>query len=175
MTVTFNAPTLDTARLTLRAPQIDDFDALAGFYASPRATFVGGPLTRELAWRTLAQEAGHWVLRGFGRWTVVEKASRSAVGIVGLWHPEGFPEQEIGWDLFDGATGKGYATEAAMAARHFAYDTLGWTTAISLVANGNDASCGVAKRLGARQDGTFTHDRFGPMQIWRHPGPEALT
>ncbi|WP_299686269.1 GNAT family N-acetyltransferase [uncultured Tateyamaria sp.] len=175
MTVQFSAPTLQTERLTLRAPQLSDFDALAGFYASARSSFVGGPQTRELAWRNLAQEAGHWILRGFGRWTVIENDTRTPVGTVGLWHPEGFPEQELGWDLFDGATGKGYATEAAIAARHHAYTALGWTTAISLIANGNDASRGVAKRLGATYDGDFTHERYGAMQIWRHPGPEALT
>ncbi|WP_415921768.1 GNAT family N-acetyltransferase [Tateyamaria sp. SN6-1] len=175
MTVQFSAPTLTTPRLTLRAPRIDDFDAVAAFYASPRSEFVGGPISAELAWRTLAQEAGHWVLRGFGRWTVVETATQTPVGIVGLWCPEGFPENELGWDLFEGATGKGYATEAATAARQHAYDTLGWRTLISLVAHENHASRKVAQRLGAHHDGDFTHERWGPLQIWRHPGPEALT
>lgn len=174
MTVTFTAPTLETDRLTLRPPQLSDFDALAAFYASPRSAFVGGPQSAELSWRSLALEAGHWVLRGFGRWTLVEKATAIPVGTVGLWHPEGFPERELGWDLFDGATGKGYATEAAEAARRYAYETLGWTTLISLVADGNDASRKVAERLGAKYDGNFTHERYGPMAIWRHPGPETL-
>ncbi|WP_147110594.1 GNAT family N-acetyltransferase [Tateyamaria sp. syn59] len=175
MTVTFSTPTLETERLILRAPALTDFDVLADFYASPRAEFVGGPQSRELSWRNLALEAGHWVLRGFGRWTLVEKTTQNPVGIVGLWHPEGFPENELGWDLFDGATGKGYATEAAIAARHYAYDTLGWTTLTSLIAIGNDGSRRVAERLGATYDSDFTHERFGPMQLWRHPGPEALT
>jgi len=175
MSVSFSAPTLETERLILRAPDLSDFDAMAAFYASPRAEFVGGPQSRELTWRTLALEAGHWVLRGFGRWTLVEKATQDAVGIVGLWHPEGFPERELGWDLFDGATGKGYATEAAHAARAYAYNTLGWTTLTSLIADGNDGSRRVAERLGATYDSDFTHERFGPMQIWRHPGPEVLT
>ncbi len=131
-------------------------------------------MSAELAWRSLAQEAGHWLLRGFGRWVVTERGSDVALGNVGLWHPEGFPEQEIGWDLFDGATGKGYATEAALAARAYAYDTLGWTTAISLIADKNTASMAVANRLGAAYDGDFTHERFGAMQVWRHPSPDAL-
>ncbi len=174
MTVAFSAPTLETERLILRPPSLDDFDALAAFYASPRAEFVGGPQSRELSWRSLALEAGHWVLRGFGRWTVVERATQKPIGIVGLWHPEGFPENELGWDLFDGATGKGYATEAAKAARAYAYDTLGWPTLISLIADQNVNSMRVAERLGARYDNDFTHERFGPMQVWRHPEPEAL-
>ncbi len=171
----FEAPTLETDRLLLRAPTLDDLEPMAAFYASERSRFVGGPQTKELVWRTLAMEAGHWILNGFGRWTLVEKDTGASVGTVGLWHPEGFPERELGWDLFEGATGKGYATEAALAARAHAYDTLGWKTIISLVADENTPSERVAKRLGATFDGNFTHERYGPMRVFRHPGPEALT
>ncbi|PWJ16188.1 GNAT family N-acetyltransferase [Jannaschia seohaensis] len=164
-------PVLTTDRLTLRAPTLQDFEALAAFYASPRSRFVGGPLTRELAWRALAQEAGHWQLRGYGRWVV--EAAGAPVGMVGLWFPEGFPEREIGWDLFDGHEGKGYATEAARAARAYAYDVLGWPTLVSLIRDGNDASARVAQRLGAAPDGRFTHERFGPATVWRHPAPSS--
>ena len=64
-------------------------------------------------------------------------------------------------------------TEAGKAARDYAYWTLNWQTAISLVADGNDGSARVAQRLGCREDGRFTHVRFGTMTIWRHPGPET--
>ncbi len=167
-------PVLETERLIMRAPRLDDFGAFAAFYASPRSRYVGGPQTPELTWRTLALEAGHWALQGFGRWVLTTKNDDTALGIVGLWHPEGFPERELGWDLFDGATGKGYATEAAKAARAHAYDTLGWTTLISLIVDENEASRGVAKRLGAAYEGPFTHERYGPMQVWRHPGPQEI-
>jgi RimJ/RimL family protein N-acetyltransferase len=167
-------PTLTTERLTLRAPRLDDFKSLAAFMASPRARFVGGPLTPELSWRLLAQELGHWQLRGFGRWMVDLTTTGETVGLVGLWYPLGFPEREVGWDLFDGHEGRGYATEAGRAARGFAYGTLGWDTAISLVADGNDASARVAERLGARPDGRFVHERFGEATVWRHPAPAEV-
>jgi ribosomal-protein-alanine N-acetyltransferase len=166
-------PILETERLILREPRLDDFDALAGFYASERSKFVGGPMTRERTWRTLATEAGHWALMGYGRWVVDEKASGAPVGVVGLWYPDGFPEPELGWDLFDGATGKGYATEAAIAARDYAYGTLGWRTLISLIVTENTPSQRVAARLGAEYEKDFTHEMHGPMQIWRHPGAAA--
>lgn len=174
MTVAFTIPELQTERLRLRAPCLDDLDALTAFYSSPRSSFVGGPLTKELTWRVLATEIGHWPLRGFGRWAVEERATGALAGIVGLWFPEGFPENELGWDLMDGFEGKGYATEAARAARDYAYDQLGWRTLISLVADGNDASARVAARLGATPDGRFTHVRWGEMSVWRHPAPEAV-
>ena len=168
-------PTLHTERLTLRAPVEADFAPFAAFYAGPRSHFVGGPLSRELAWRMLAMEAGHWQLRGYGRWIVAETATDTPVGMVGPFAPEGWPEPELGWDLFDGFEGKGYATEAALAARAWVYDTLGWTTAISLVKPENTASARLAERLGCTRDGDFTHERHGFMHVYRHPGPDSLT
>ncbi|MDK3075671.1 GNAT family N-acetyltransferase [Sedimentitalea sp. JM2-8] len=168
-------PTLITDRLRLRAPGPQDIAPFTAFYASERARFVGGPLTAEQAWRMLAMEIGHWTLKGFGRWTVETLDTGTAVGLVGLFEPEGWPEPEIGWDLFNGHEGNGYATEAGRAARDYAYDILGWPTAISLVKDGNDGSAAVAARLGARPDGRFVHERHGDLAIWRHPAPADLT
>ena len=167
-------PPIETERLMLRAPSEKDFDPFAAFYASERSLFVGGPLSREQAWRMLAMEAGHWMLKGFGRWIVERLDTGETAGMVGLFAPEGWPEPEIGWDLFEGHEGRGYATEAALAARAYAYDVLGWQTAISLVKPGNEASARVCQRLGAQPDGEFTHARHGLVHIWRHPGPDAL-
>lgn len=166
-------PTLTTKRLTLRPFTLADFDVFAEFYASDRAQFVGGPASRELSWRMLAVEIGHWSLRGYGRWAIEETQSGRFAGVTGPWNPEGWPEPEIGWDLMAGFEGKGYATEAATAALTYAYDTLNWATAISLVAPGNHGSRRVAQRLGATQDGTFTHPRFGIMEVWRHAAPDT--
>lgn len=167
-------PTLTTPRLTLRAPKAEDFDVFADFFMSERAQFVGGPATREQSWRMLATELGHWPLRGYGRWAVEETATGRFAGIIGPWNPDGWPEPEIGWDLMNGFEGKGYATEAALASLEYAYGTLGWTTAISLVAPPNHGSRKVAQRLGARHDGTFDHERHGPLEIWRHMSPDDL-
>ncbi|MEM1298021.1 MAG: GNAT family N-acetyltransferase [Pseudomonadota bacterium] len=167
-------PVIETERLLLRALGEQDFAPLAAFYASDRAKFVGGPMDSESTWRMLATEIGHWALRGYGRFGVEEKATGATVGLVGPWNPEGWPEPEIGWDLMNGFEGKGYATEAGRAALAYSYNTLGWPTAISLVADGNYGSAAVALRLGARQDGTYTHVRWGPMTVYRHPGPEDL-
>ncbi|MHA6263124.1 GNAT family N-acetyltransferase [Arenibacterium sp. CAU 1754] len=167
-------PTLHTARLTLRAPGTEDFETFAAFYASDRSKFVGGPLTKEGSWRMLAMEIGHWTLAGFGRWIVDVTDGPSCVGLVGLFAPHGWPEPEIGWDLFDGYEGKGYATEAALAARTYAYDVLGWNTAISLVKPANTASAAVAERMGACRDGMFDHERHGALIVYRHPAPADL-
>ncbi|MEX0302287.1 MAG: GNAT family N-acetyltransferase [Leisingera sp.] len=172
--MTVSIPTLETDRLILRAPALADFEALCAFYASERAGFVGGQMDAEDVWRHLALEIGHWQLRGYGRWAVEEKSSGKLAGVIGLWNPHGMPEPEIGWDLLDGFGGKGYATEAATAARTYAYDVLGWTTVVSLVDPDNHASAAVAERMGATLDGTAHRKRFGELQVWRHQSPDDL-
>ncbi|MEL6690854.1 MAG: GNAT family N-acetyltransferase [Pseudomonadota bacterium] len=167
-------PTLHTERLTLTAPSARHFAPLAEFYASERSSFVGGPLTADKAWRALAMEAGHWSLRGYGRFAVELTETGELVGIVGPWFPEGNPEPEIGWDLMNGYEGKGYAAEAAIEARRWVYEDLGWQTAMSLVDPDNIASAKLSERMGCKKDGQFHSPSFGALDIWRHPGPEAL-
>lgn len=166
-------PTIETERLLLRPLGLQDFAPLCAFYTSERARFVGAPMDAEQTWRMLATEIGHWTLRGYGRFGVEEKSSGETVGVIGPWNPEGWPEPEIGWDLMNGFEGKGYATEAGQAALDYAYNTLGWPTAISLVARGNDGSAKVAQRLGASHDGHYLHPRWGEMDVYRHKGPET--
>ncbi|MFV2033851.1 MAG: GNAT family N-acetyltransferase [Halocynthiibacter sp.] len=167
-------PTLETERLTLRAPTVADFPAYAEFFASERSKFVGGPVPASQSWRMLACEIGHWGLLGYGRWAVVDKATGNLCGVVGMWNPHGWPEAEIGWDLMAGFEGKGYATEAALAARDYAYTALGWNTAISLVDPDNYASRAVARRMGATFETMYTHAQFGVLEVWRQkPADQA--
>jgi RimJ/RimL family protein N-acetyltransferase len=169
------APTLTTARLTLRLPQMSDFEAWCDCMTSDRSRFIGGPVDRGGAWRSFCHLTGHWVHRGFGMFVFADTATGRPLGMTGPWFPEGWPEQEIGWTVWDAAAeGKGYAMEAATAARAYAFGTLGWTTAISLIAFGNDRSEALAQRMGCVRDGDFTHSMFGAMGIWRHPAAGAM-
>lgn len=168
-------PVLTTPRLTLRAPRLGDFDAYAAFRASDRAAFVGGPDPRARAWSQFAAIAGQWALRGYGRWLVADRATDAPLGVVGLHHPDDWPEPELAWSLFAAGEGRGLAGEAATAARDHAYRVLGWTTIVSFVDPANRRSARLAERLGCRSDGVFRHDTLGEMAIQRHPGPEAAT
>ncbi|MEO0992817.1 MAG: GNAT family N-acetyltransferase [Pseudomonadota bacterium] len=167
-------PVLETERLRLRAPSEDDMAAEVAFYASERSRFVGGPIGRDLVWRGLAGQLGHWVLRGYGMWAVEEIETGIYCGSVGPWYPDGWPEPEIGWALVDGAEGRGIAREAAEAARRYAYGTLGWTTAISLIDPANARSIALAERMGARFERDYDHPSKGRMAVYRHPAPQDL-
>ena len=166
-------PTLDTGRLILRVPEAGDFEPFAAYFAEERSWGTGGPLDRPQAWRAFASQLGHWHLRGYGLWTVVERSSGAIVGQVGFWNPEGWLEREIGWTMYPGFEGRGLAFEAAMAARAHAYDSLGWGALVSVIAPGNDRSIRLAERMGARLERDWTAPNGKAALIWRHPGPEA--
>ena len=169
-----NIPSLETDRLILRPPVEADVGPLSQFFAGPRAASLGGPLARWQVWRAHAMIIGHWHMRGFGLWSVDEKATGDFVGRVGLWYPDEWPEPEIGWTVVDAAEGRGFAHEAALASRNYAYQKLGWTTAISLIANDNQRSIALAERLGAGYEAPFDHPQYGAMGVYRHPGPGSL-
>ena len=78
-------PTLETARLRLRAFRNDDFDAYARWMGDPQVTkYLGGPQSRGDAFRSLTAMIGHWELRGFGAWAVERKSDGALVGRVAL-------------------------------------------------------------------------------------------
>jgi RimJ/RimL family protein N-acetyltransferase len=171
---TFTIPTLATERLILRGFTPEDVEHEIAFFATERSRLVGGPMPREAAWRTIAAYIGHWAIRGFGFWAIEDRETGRYLGRAGLWFPDGWPEPEIGWTLQEHAEGRGVAYEAALRARRFAYEELGWITAISMVLAGNTRSIALAERLGAVRDYDFEHERFGKCHVYRHPGPEAL-
>lgn len=168
-------PVLHTARLALRVPDMRDWEGFAGFLTSDRAVHVGGPVTRERAWRSFGHLVGHWVLRGYGMFAVALNAKDAAIGMAGPWFPESWPEQEIGWSMWSAeAEGKGYAFEAATAARAHAFDTLSWPTAVSYIDPANARSVALARRLGAVPQPGAAHPGDEPCLVFRHPKPEAL-
>lgn len=167
-------PTFEVGRLRLRAPTASDLDAFAAFCASERSKGVGGPFDRAQAFDSLCKLVGHWHLRGYGRWLVADRDSDLALGVVGLLYPDDWPEPEIAWTVFEEAEGTGVAFEAAEFARRYAYDVMDWQTVISCTLPDNARSIALAKRLGATKDTDFVHPTYGPMNVWRHPGPEAL-
>ncbi len=163
-------PVIETERLRLRGFETADFEPFVAYFATERAAFTGGPLTRDLAWRAFCHLTGHWAHRGYGFFVVEDRASGEALGMAGPFFPEGWPEPELGWTLWSpAAEGKGLAHEAVLAARDFARDALGWRTAISLIDEGNVRSQALARRLGCARDGSFEHPRFGAATVWRHP------
>jgi RimJ/RimL family protein N-acetyltransferase len=155
-----DAPSLDTARLTLRAHTLADFDECAAMWGDPFVTrHIGGrPATEEEVWARILRYAGLWALLGFGYWVVRERDSGRFVGEIGLadFHRELTPSldgvPEMGWALATSAHGRGFATEAVRAALAWGDASLadrpGAGKTACLIAPENLASIRVAEKCG---------------------------
>jgi RimJ/RimL family protein N-acetyltransferase len=142
---------LETPRLILRAPRLEDLDAWSEMMADQVvARFIGGVAPRSVCWRQLMTLIGAWHAHGFGMFSVIEKASGRWIGRLGPWRPEGWPGTEVGWAIVRDRWGQGYAGEGAIAATNWAFDTLGWSEVIHSIAPENVASQRVAQKLGSR-------------------------
>ena len=146
------ARTLQTDRITLRHHRLDDFEPCAAIWASSDSQFMGGPYDRDRAWGSFCADIAQWERLGFGAWAVDLSATDEWVAQVGLNRPPSFPEREIGWVTYPPHRGQGYATEAASAARTYAFDVLGWDTLVSYIDEQNSTSITVAEKLGAARD-----------------------
>ncbi|MEL6364456.1 MAG: GNAT family N-acetyltransferase [Pseudomonadota bacterium] len=153
---------LETDRLILREMRPEDAEGFIAMMADPDVarylTPDHSPMARMDAWRSFATMLGHWTIRGFGMFSVIEKSSGDWVGRVGPWMPEGWPSLEIGWGIVREAWGKGYAPEAAAASRDWAFDRFPeYPRLISLIDPGNANSQRVAEKIGERKtDEQFT-------------------
>ncbi|PYC49056.1 N-acetyltransferase [Litorivita pollutaquae] len=169
------APTLESQRLVLRGPKRSDAEPLIAFLCDlERSAGFGGYDNRHDAWRWFGLNVGHWHIHGYGYFTVEDKETGTPAGICGIWNPDGWPEPELGWVVFDGFEGKGVAYEAALRAREWAYAELGFTTLTSNIVPGNARSIALAERLGATYERTYQNVNMGEDMLYRHPAPDAL-
>jgi RimJ/RimL family protein N-acetyltransferase len=144
-------PVIETERLILRCPQESNLDGFAEMMADEEAMrFLDGVKSRAEAWRGMAAIAGSWVIKGYGMFSVVEKASGRWIGRIGPWSPEGWPGTEVAWGLHPSAWGQGYAGEAALACIDFAFERLGWDEVIHTIDPDNAPSVALARRVGSR-------------------------
>ena len=175
MSLTLNIPRLETERLILRGPEASDFEPLCAFLLDrDRSWGFGTEKDRGKAWRWFACSIGHWALRGHGYFTMEWKETGQPCGITGLWEPEGWPEPEIGWVVFEGFEGRGIAFEGAERARRWAYEDLGLNTLTSNIVPGNDRSVALAERLGAWFEREYDNIEMGTERLFRHPSPADL-
>lgn len=141
---------LETPRLILRPPRLEDLDAWAAFMADEaHVRFIGGGQPRPMTWRNMMTVIGAWAAHGFAFFSVIEKSSGRWVGRLGPWNPEGWPGTEVGWGIVADANGRGYASEGAAAAMQWAFEQLGWEQIIHVIDADNHASKAVAGKLGS--------------------------
>ena len=166
-----NVPVIRTGRLILRAVRLEDFPGYASILCTDRGRFAGGPLSRADAWSDFATLSAGWVLHGHGGWAVAKTATGDLLGFVLLGLEPGDVEVELGYLFLEDAEGQGFATEAAAAARDWAFNTLCLQTFVSYIASKNARSIALAERLGAVED--TPKDWPKGNVVYRHAKPNV--
>ncbi|WP_338723808.1 GNAT family N-acetyltransferase [Devosia sp. XK-2] len=136
----------------LRAPALSDWPGYAALMRSKRAVFMGGPYGEREAWGMFTSDLAMWELFGHGALMIDLIDSRVCVGQVGINHGPLFPEKELGWLLYEGFEGHGYASEAGAALKAWAFEDLGLETLVSYFHPRNSKSMAVSARLGGVRD-----------------------
>ena len=145
-------PRLETDRLILRAPRIEDFALYGAIMMSDRAVHMDGPLSRRDAWLDFCQCVACWTLRGHGLWAIEARDSGATLGFIPTCFEDGDLEPELGWFIDEAAEGRGIAFEAAEAVKAWALDSLALPALVSYIDPPNARSIALAERLGAWPD-----------------------
>jgi RimJ/RimL family protein N-acetyltransferase len=187
-----DAPTIETARLTLRQWQATDVPAAAAMHADGRVgRWLGGVLSAEQSAAFVDRQAVGLALRGIGLFAVEETTSATFVGAVGLGgvgrdFPFG-PALEVAWRLAPDAEGRGYATEAAKAVLDYADSLFRLRRIAAFTTVTNVASLAVMNRLDMvpdddLPDSEFDHPRLAPdhplrrhtLRWWNSPANQKI-
>jgi len=159
-------PVLVTERLTLHEHTMEDLDFIAAMSAKPEVMrHFPAPYTREDSIDFIERQRARYVRDGHALWLARERSSGLPVGTMGLLAQEvdGEPFAEVGYRLDSPHWGRGFATEAGLAIRDWAFAVRAERAVISLIVPENHPSRAVARRLG--------------MTLWRrwpHSGVDHL-
>lgn len=142
---------LETKHCYVRESCEADVEAFYGLYREPEVTrYTEGLYEHAVSERAYIREYIEKVYAyfEFGIWTVVLKESSEIIGRAGISVREGFAEPELGYVFGLAWQGKGLAKEVCEGIIKYAKEELEMTQLQVLIQVGNEASVGLAHRLG---------------------------
>jgi RimJ/RimL family protein N-acetyltransferase len=155
---------LETPRLVLREMSLADMDFVAAMLADPQVMrFYPKCYTREESETWVRRSLDRYARHDHGLWLVLDRAAGQPVGQVGLvvQNLQGVEEKEVGYLIHRPFWRRGFATEAALACRDYAFAALAVERLIALVRPENVPSQGVARKLGMTPaPGTVWYGQF---------------
>lgn len=142
---------LQTERLILREMTLNDYPDLCEILKNEKVMYAyehafSDAEVKEWFDRQLARYKEY----GFGLWAAVLKENGKMIGNIGLTMQKFGDEQvlEIGYLLNENYWHEGFATEAAIACKNYAFNVLGKDKVYSIIRINNLPSQAVAKRNG---------------------------
>jgi ribosomal-protein-alanine N-acetyltransferase len=170
-----HAGAIETTRLRLRTMLATDLDDLLGIFGDPKvmAAFSCPPFDREQMRRWLQRNLGHQQEHGYGLFAVILKADDALIGDCGLEAMDDGDGTvvELGYDFRSDHWNQGYATEAAVAVRDYAFGVLKLPRLVSFIRVANRASQRVAEKVGMERVRQIT--RYG-CQYWEYAMDRTL-
>jgi ribosomal-protein-alanine N-acetyltransferase len=148
-----DATIVETQRLILRPWLVDDADALLSILQEKdilRYFPPTEPRTIHQVRKYISFHHKHWQQHGYGHWAVIERESGRLIGWNGLEYLPETDETEVAYLLSREFWGRGYASEAGLAAVRFGLDQAGLRQIIGLVHPENIASRRVLEKCGLR-------------------------
>ena len=147
---------LETERLRLREFERSDIDDVQEMLADDAARRIFAHVAKhpDYAERWVERNLKRYQDDGHGLWVLETKEEGAFVGDCGITYQQIGDSRllEVGYHLTLAGRGRGYATEAAAACLRYAFDQLGASRVVSIVAVENPASGKVAERIHARRE-----------------------
>jgi RimJ/RimL family protein N-acetyltransferase len=172
----------ETERLVLRQPSEEDADAFAEAATDPEVMrYIGDGTvgTRDGSLHVIRRYRRFWEEDGFGMFVLERRDEGVVIGRAGLQarNPADWgtgarseigstAEIEIVWILARRHWGQGYATEAALAVRDWAFRELALPRLISLIHPLNRASVRVAEKIGEGYERQVTTGAGKPALLY---------
>lgn len=164
--------TIRTKRLVLRAWHEDDFKLFAKMNSDPRVMeYFPATLSLQESDDLAKRLSAKLQEQGWGLWAVSVPGLSSFIGFIGLSEPSFnahfTPAVEVGWRLAYDFWGQGYATEGALEALKYGFETLNLNQIVSFTAAQNHRSIQVMKRIGLHHDpiDDFDHPKLAEGHI----------
>lgn len=145
-----------TNRLILREWELEDLAPFAKLNADPK---VREYFAKTKSYEETAEEF-HLILKsfkqyGWGYWATSLAESGEFIGLIGLKYVDSIysfaPAVEIAWRLTHEFWGKGYATEGALAALTYGFETLNLNEIVSFTTKSNMPSRKVMEKIGMQR------------------------
>lgn len=158
---------LESERLYLREMTPHDSEALHRLFSDPVAmAHYPKPFTAEMTADWIEWNRRNYREHGFGLWALIHKVEEEVIGDCGLTFQkiDEAEELEIGYHLLPAYWRQGLATEAALACRDYAFDSLGRDRVVSWMGADNAPSRRVAERIGMRHEKSV-EGRYGEKRV----------